>query len=98
MFVLSGLARAAFIILCFGLAVGCSQTTTGSSSFNGTLDVNQRQAKILAARKKAKADRATRKAEFLKKRKLKRKARKIKTTPGKKTAKRSNKKKRVKKV
>lgn len=98
MFALSGLARAAFIILCFGLVAGCSQTTTGSSSFSGTLDANQRQAKILAARKKAKADRADRKAKFLEKRKLKRKARKTKKTTGTKTAKRSNNKKRVKNV
>ena len=73
MFALSGLARAAFIVLSLGLAAGCSQTTTGSSSFSGTLDANQRQGKILAARKKAKTDRAARKAEFLEKRKLKRK-------------------------
>ena len=87
MFALSGLTRAAVIIICFGLAAGCSQTTTGSSSFNGTLDVNQRQAKILAARKKAKADRAARKAEFLEKRKLKRLARKTKKTRDNKTTK-----------
>ena len=77
MFALSGLVRTAIIIICFGLAAGCSQTTTGSSSFSGELDVNQRQAKILAARKKAKADRAVRKAKFLRRSKTEKKSARI---------------------
>ena len=96
MFALSRLVRTAIIIICFGLAAGCSQITTGSSSFSGELDVNQRQAKILAARKKAKADRAARKAKFLKDRKLKRKARASKKATTTKVTKKSSKKKQTK--
>ncbi len=87
MIALLNFSRAAVLIIVCAFLAACSQTTTsGISSYGGKLGTNsklsdkQRQAKVLAARKRAKAKSIAKKEAFIAKRKARINARKTKST------------------
>ncbi len=82
---LMNFSRSAVLLILVVFLSACSQTTTGVSSYGGklgqskSLSKDQRQLKLLAARKRAKAKRVAEQAAFVARRKARRDARKSKS-------------------